>query len=481
MDEEKGKKVKVLKIEEDSLIKPLDNGTSIVIKYDFVRNHIPELQGKTDEEVKGILRELPQKELEEIFAGGMYQEVKETTEKIIPGAIVSFEKRKAEEEKARREAEEKARQEAEERARKEAENKKELEEKQKKEEEKNRKRRLLVVPIFLFVGSLSLSGLLRGCHNDRSYRDETTEETTEKKGDTDKTDDEEITQSQYLEFTLYKPDDSTQNEKANVDYGNQESESNHRKEGSSTNGDKEWEMEKQALQNYSENQKNIEEMEKYRQIILSDTATDEEKMDAFNKMLDLAHKIADSFDSERMEEETDYAVKESRAHPDEITEQEVENAKRLLEEYKTQEQCQKENEDILMYIQYLRDNGYDISGIETTQNTRGDIGIKLVCERTIQQSKANPGSKSFEEFKQELDEHVDSGKDKRSFLEEFEAEEAESDLSETIELTDGATISYKIQDYKRLASSRNPKNVQNETKKFSESISTKDKIDEERI
>ena len=159
----------------------------------------------------------------------------------------------------------------------------------------------------------------------------------------------------------------------------------------------------------------------------------------------------------------------------------VNNAKRLLEEYKTQEQCQKENEDILMYIQYLRDNGYDISGIETTQNTRGDIGIKLVCERTIQQSKANPGSKSFEEFKQELDEHVDSGKDKRSFLEEFEAEEAESDLSETIELTDGATISYKIQDYKRLASSRNPKNVQNETKKFSESISTKDKIDEERI
>ena len=486
MDEEKGKKSKVLIVDNDAIIKPFENGTNIVIPYDSIRAFIPELQGKDNGEIKGILRELSQEELKEIFAGGMYHEAKATTERVIPGAILGYEKRKEEEERARRAAEEGIRKAEEEQKRKLEEQKKELEEKQKQEE--NKKRRLLLIPVFLVVGSLSLAGMLKGCHNDRNNNKETTEQTTEEKEDTDKSEDKEITQSQYLEFDLYEPNDSVQLEKANVDFGNQESESNYRKEGKTTHGDKEWEAENKAVKNYPENQKNIKEIEKYRQIILRDTASYEEKMEALNKMLKPSYAIEESFDSNRFEEETEYAVKQSQKHPDEKTDIEVENAKNLINEYNKQKNCQKENVEILMYIQYLADQGYDISDFQITQNARKDLKIKMVCEREVEKSKAEIGGTSFEEFKQELDEYTSSGKDKKTFLEDFESKEIEKSTKnteetekETIELSNGMRISFGLSDYSSLASSRNSQKVDKATKNFKENIFTRDKNDEGRI
>ena len=447
-------KTKAILVDENSIIKPTQNGVVMVINYDLVRKVHPEYESYSNEELKGILSQCSQDELHEIFAAG----VKVITEleliKVLGPAETRYredEVRKAEEEKRKEELR---------KAREAEEDESERRLKEAEEKEKNRKRKwaFIPIPLIIVVGGLTLAS----CPVKDPYPVQTEEsEKDEEPVIEDETLDDEdiektITEVKHTSFTIYYPDDSTQLEKAVTDYGNQESASNDRKQGTTSDGQDEWDRENKAMEEYDDNQKNIDELKELMDILKSNSTTLEEKEEALRKMLEPSIEVSDSYDSEQMDEMVQNAIKQSQESPDEITEQEVQVALEMQEAYEKQKRCQESNVKVLMYLQYLEENGYEIGDIEVSENERGDLIVSITAKRTVDKSKQNVGSKSFEEYSEALDEYLgaDPDHDIRDFNSYLQGEEERN--VESLKLSEEKSGKFSREEYEKMVATRNP-------------------------
>ena len=438
---------RAIRVDGKSVIKPLKDGTSIELSYTFIRENIPEFEGKSDEEIHKILGGLSQEELHDIFAGGVY--VNCNTDPIAR-------------ETERLEAEKKAREEALGKAREEARQKDQI------ENEKQGKKKRWIIPHVIVLGGLSLAGLVRGCSS-RSDKDNIPDlppsdpevKVMEDKEEPDG--DRIVTQRRSYEFILYRPNDSTQYEKANTDYGDQEAESNARTESSEMDTSYLEDAENLALENFAENQEAIEKMNDGIAILQSSTANNNEKMDALSDMGGPAITIAQNYDSSKMAGITEEAVSQSQKHPDEVTTQEVQNAENLEDEYAVQKECQDSNVSSLLYIQYLKDNGFEITSINVEEpNLRGDMAVSINVSRDVEQSKSEVGVVSPEDFQKALEQYIENGGNPNDFLKQFEENDrTERDNASVVSISDGVStiISFGRDDFKEVARSRTPEQV----------------------
>ena len=465
---EKTVKTKVIIVQEDALIKPTDSGVEIRITYDFIREYLDKYKDYSDKQIKGILSQCSQDDLHEVFAAGIKALVEEKIVKVLEEAEEKYTK----EEIRKAEAAQKAK------------------------EDKD-KRRWFVIPVVLFLGVATFITKCGGDHKDPNpiVSEQTPEDKEEEKVDDDLPD--TVTQVKSDTFTIYKPDDSTQFEKAVTDYGNQESASNDRKEGTISDGQDEWDRENEAMENYDKNQENIEALEECLEILKCDTATIEEKKEALRKMTDPSLEVKDSFDSNQMEDMVQEAIKQSQENPDGITDQEIQVALEMQEEYETQKRCQESNVRVLMYLHYLEENGYEIGDIEVEENERGDLTIFIISNRTVDKSEANTESKSFDEYSEALDEFLGANpdhdiRDFNSYLKGEEKNTPESPKlnttksneytdeekieSESSELNTSESAVFTDEDYEAMLEKSDPEKVKKATDKLIDAMKNKEKF-----
>ena len=460
-------KSKAILVDEGSIIKPTPSGVAMVLKYDFIREVRPEYKKYSNEELRGILSQCSQEELHKIFASGIKNIVEEELIKVLAPA-----------EKKHREAVQRKAEEAKKieewrkaRAAEEAEFDKIVEEARKAEEEKNKRKKWFIIPLIVILGGITLSSCPVKDPYPLQPDDLEKEESTDIKEEEDNQKDDEdieetVTQVKHDSFTIYKPDDSTQLKKAVTDYRNQESASNDRRKGNISDGQDEWDREQEAMENYDKNKENIAELEECIEILKSDTATVEEKREALRKMREPSREVSESFDSEEMQGVVQEAIEQSQINPDEITAQETQIALEMQEAYETQKRCQESNVKVLMYIEYLEENGYEIGDIEVKENDRGDLTVSVTSSRTIDKSKANTGTKSFDEYLEALDEYLESDpehdmKDFNNYLQEEENTIAESSKVETAK-----SGVFSKEEYEEMIATRDPIKVLEATDKL---------------
>ena len=119
-----------------------------------------------------------------------------------------------------------------------------------------------------------------------------------------------------------------------------------------------------------------------------------------------------------------------------------------------------------MYIEYLEENGYEIGDIEVKENDRGDLTVSVTSSRTIDKSKANTGTKSFDEYLEALDEYLESDpehdmKDFNNYLQEEENTIAESSKVETAK-----SGVFSKEEYEEMIATRDPIKVLEATDKL---------------
>ncbi len=281
-----------------------------------------------------------------------------------------------------------------------------------------------------------------------------------------------VTQRRSYEFILYRPNDSTQYEKANTDYRDQEAESYARTGSSEMDTSYLEDAENLALENFAENQEAIEKMNDGIAILQSSTANNNEKMDALSDMGGPAITIAQNYDSSKMAGITEEAVSQSQKHPDEVTTQEVQNAENLEDEYAVQKEFQDSNVSSLLYIQYLKDNGFEITSINVEEpNLRGDMAVSINVSRDVEQSKSEVGVVSPKDFQKALEQYIENGGNPNDFLKQFEENDrTEHDNASVVSISDGvsAIISFGRDDFKEVARSRTPEQVTDSIEEITE-------------
>ena len=442
---EKTKKEKnVIIVDENALIKPSDNGLLICIKYNFVRSHIPKYKDYSDEQIRGILLECSQDELHEVFAAGIKAVAEERLVEILDKAETEY---NAEQERLKEEALKKA---------------------QEPEDKKDRGWLFIPLVIMLGWGTLTLSQCSYNPYPTpiESVMPEDDEDPSQKEEPEDGDLADTVTQFQNETFTIYSPDNSTQYEKAVTDYGNQEAASTDRKNGKISDGQEEWDRENEAMEDYDENRENIDELKELIEILKSDTATIEEKKEALRKMLEPSIEVSDNFDSEQMDEMVQEAIEKSKESPDEITEDEVQIALEMQESYEEQKRCQESNVRVLMYLQYLEENGYDIGDIDVKVDERGTLTITISSSRTVDKSEQDVGSKSFKEYSEALDEYLgaDPDHDIRDFNSYLKGEEKIK--SESPKVNTAEKGGFSDEDYKAMLEKSDPEKVLKATDKL---------------
>lgn len=459
---------KAIWVDEGSIIKPTPSGVAMILKYDFIREVRPEYKKFSNEELRGILSQCSQEELHKIFAAG----IKNIAEAELIKVLGPAEKRHREAVQRKAEEAKKLEELRKARAAEEAEFDKMVEETRKAEEEKNERKKWYFLPLIVVLSGITISSCpVKDPYplqpNDSEKEEESTAVREEEDNQKDDEDIEEtVTQVKHDSFTIYKPDDSTQFEKAVTDYGNQESASNDRRSGNISDGQDEWDREQEAMENYDKNKENIAELEKCIEILKSDTATVEEKREALRKMTEPSREVSESFDSEEMDRLVQEAIEQSQTNPDDITEQETQVALGMQEAYETQKRCQESNVRVLMYLEYLEENGYEIGDIEVKENDRGDLTLSITASRTVDKSKAEAGAKSFDEYSEALDEYLESNpendmKDFNNYLKEEENTISESSKGEIAK-----SGVFSKEEYEDMIATRDPIKVLEATDKL---------------
>jgi len=441
VDEKTKKGKNVIIVDENALIKLASNGLVICIKYNFLRSHIPKYKDYSDEQIRGILLECSQDDLHEVFAVG----IKDFDEKLVKILGKAENKYNAEQERLKEEA---------------------LKKSQEPEDKKDR--RWLFIPFVIVIG-MSAIAMSRCTYNPNPNpieSQEPEEDPSKKEEPEDEDLADTVTQVVTNTFTIYSPDSSTQFEKAVTDYGNQETASTDRKNRTISDGQEEWEREGQALEDYDENYENIEELKELIEILKSDTATLEEKKEALRKMLDPAIDVSENFDSEQMDEMVQNAIEKSQEIPDEKTEKEVQLALEMQQSYEEQKRCQDSNVRVLMYLQYLEENGYNIGDVEVKVDERGTLTIAITSSRTVDKSEQDVGSKSFQEYSEALDEYLgaDPDHDIRDFNSYLKGKEKITPESPKVKTAEKSGFS--DEDYKAMLEKSDPERVLKATDKL---------------
>ena len=403
--------VRAIVVQGDALQKPLRHGLSITLSYDFVRSFKPEYAGMSDSELKGTLSKMSQEELGDIFAGGVYVMTEATVEKIpavIPvGDPVQGDPGKDEVEEppivapGGETVEEKPED-------------KKTEEQEKKPGNKRKWLALLaVIPLVL---------LLKNCGGpDRAVPDGYVPPEPPPPGVVEIVEDKDIIDElgEIPPIVIHNPTDATQEIKALTDLGNQEHESNVRKEGKTTSGGEMAEKEGKAVEGYEENKAHFVAMTELMQKVNDPSVSPQERMTALLEMQEHAQALYGKYDMEEIKGLQDYSTQEIYAHEDSYSGKEENIAADAVSVYEKNMGTQRSNVEALAYFQYLSEFGYDITAMQTEIQVDGDLVISgIQGQRTIKESQSHLKPVSFEEFKQEVAKAIDEGRSPTQFAKE---------------------------------------------------------------
>lgn len=407
-------------VQKDALQKPLQHGLSITLSYEFIKTFKPEFAEMSDQELSKTLSGMSQEQLSDIFAGGVYVMTEETVERI-PGIVpvgTEITQEPSEPGNAVKETpdekddgvgvalggvpiggtgndtkdvpEEKP------------------EEKPEEEKSPNRKKwlaLLLVIPLAVMLKTCS--GPTRS--DELPPEPPGIEETTEV--ETEEVDPEII---DYLEevppIVIHNPTDATQNIKTLTDLGNQEHESNMRKEGTRSDGSEMWAKENSAVEGYEENKAHLEEMQSLMEIVNNPFANPKDRQEALLKMQEHALALYEKYDMEKIKELQAYTTEQLYTHEDSISETEEKIAADAVHNYEVDMGTQRSNVITLSYVQYLTDFGYDLTIMDAEIQDDGDLVIGGIRgERTIKESEKGTRVISFDEYKRTVEEALEKG------------------------------------------------------------------------
>ena len=407
-------------VQKDALQKPLQHGLSITLSYEFIKTFKPEFAEMSDQELSKTLSGMSQEQLSDIFAGGVYVMTEETVERI-PGIVpVGTETKQEPSEPGN--------------AVKETPDEKDdgvgvalggvpiggtgndtkdvpeekPEEKPEEEKSPNRKKwlaLLLVIPLAVMLKTCS--GPTRS--DELPPEPPGIEETTEV--ETEEVDPEII---DYLEevppIVIHNPTDATQNIKTLTDLGNQEHESNMRKEGTRSDGSEMWAKENSAVEGYEENKAHLEEMQSLMEIVNNPFANPKDRQEALLKMQEHALALYEKYDMEKIKELQAYTTEQLYTHEDSISETEEKIAADAVHNYEVDMETQRSNVITLSYVQYLTDFGYDLTIMDAEIQADGDLVIGGIRgERTIKESEKGNRVIPFDEYKRTVEEALEKG------------------------------------------------------------------------
>jgi hypothetical protein len=167
-----------------------------------------------------------------------------------------------------------------------------------------------------------------------------------------------------------------------------------------------------------------------------------------------------------MDEMVQNAIEKSQESPDEKTEKEVQLALEMQQSYEEQKRCQESNVRVLMYLQYLEENGYDIGDVEVKVDERGTLTIAITSSRIVDKDVQDIGSKSFKEYSNALDEYLGANQDHdiRKFNNYLRGEEKIT--SESPKVNSAEKSGFSIEDYEAMLENRDPERVLKATDKL---------------
>ncbi len=406
--------VRAIVVQKDALQKPLKHGLSITLSYDFIKTFKPEYAEMSDSDLRKVLSGMSQEQLSDLFAGGVYVMTEQTVEQI-PGIIpIGI---PGQEGPAKGESIDEPEDVIEETPEDTVENvpgenladKPEEKKEENKEDKKPHRKRwlalLLVIPLAL---------MLKQCPGpDRGAPDELPPEPP---GIETVIEDEEVDKEiiDYLgevpPIVIHNPTDATQDIKTLTDLGNQEFESNIRKEGASTDGAEMWEKENSAVEGYEENKAHMDKMKALMETVNDPNATPAEKQQALLDMQEHALALYEKYDMKEIQDLQAYTSEQLFKHKDSISETEEKIAADAVQNYETDMGTQKNNIITLAYIQYLSDFGYDITSMEVEIQADGDLVISgIQGQRTILESEKDNKPKSITEFRKMVEAAMEQG------------------------------------------------------------------------
>ena len=356
------------------------------VSYDFVRVWLgEEYKNLSNEELMGKLQKLSDVERHELFAAGIKKLTIEKKEEFLKKFKESTKETETQEPGTP------------------GNNRQIIEE---KPQDEPKKKKWWLVPVVIFLTTISLAGC------PKKYPPLTPSEVVEEVDKETPEEDEKIPQSRSDVIELYVPNDGSTSFKANTDYGNQEMASNDRKGGIISDGQEEYDGEKNVMEKYEANKDKVKFLKECCDILSSDTATLEEKRDTLRNMRDPAIDLADSFDEDEMNQILRWAMQESERYEDSLTEGEEEIAKMQVEEYKLQADLMAHNVRVLFYVDYLEKSGYSITDIKISKNHRGDLTLAIDSDRVVPKSQAETGEKTFDQYEEALAEWKNKNPDK---------------------------------------------------------------------
>ena len=412
-------------VQKDALQKPLQHGLSITLSYEFIKTFKPEFAEMSDQELSKTLSGMSQEQLSDIFAGGVYVMTEETVEKIpgiVPVGVPVSEEPVTKQEPVEPKEEKEGPDEKDDGVGvvvggvpiggtgNDTKDVPEEKQEEKPEEEKRPNRKkwlalLLVIPLAVMLKTCS--GPTRS--DELPPEPPGIEETTEV--ETEEVDPEII---DYLEevppIVIHNPTDATQNIKTLTDLGNQEHESNMRKEGTRSDGSEMWAKENSAVEGYEENKAHLEEMQSLMEIVNNPFANPKDRQEALLKMQEHALALYEKYDMEEIQELQAYTTEQLYTHEDSISGTEEKIAADAVHNYEVDMGTQRNNVITLSYVQYLTDFGYDLTIMDAEIQADGDLVIGGIRgERTIKESEKGKRVISFDEYKRTVEEALEKG------------------------------------------------------------------------